>query len=118
MKDDNLSKRVIEYILSRKNDELAFLSNTAIAREFGINRISLCTRFRKDQDVRLQKYIQREKIYRAFFMIEKNNWISDSKLSKKLGFRSPGTFNREFKSIFLICPKRYLDLKRKCKRIS
>lgn len=69
--------------------------------------------FEKDTALNIDKFISREKIYRALFAIERDHNISSQELSVKLGFRQYKKFSSEFRNTILIKPDQYIDLKRK-----
>jgi AraC-like DNA-binding protein len=111
-KNSSFVDRVVEFILSRKDEELATLTETAVADTLGLARSTLLQGFEREQNMTLARFISREKIYRAFFMIENNQAISTLEIAKKLGFTRLKDFIHEFQSIFLIEPDRYLRLMR------
>lgn len=109
---DNLCQRVVEFILSLNTRELVELNEPAIALIFDVDPLSLSRQFEKEKKITLTKYIVRERVYRAFFSIEKNPLVSGTELSAEFGFFTTDIFNREFKNIFLIHPERYIFLKK------
>ena len=113
MNDDNLCDRVVEYILIRQDKDLSTLNDVKIARRFGVKRSYLSQKFEAEHKLTLKEFILRERLYRAFFMIERGHIMSSLELSKKLGFPQPRRFVREFKNLFLVDPHTCIDLERK-----
>lgn len=115
MKNNHLSRKVAEFILTRHNEALAGLGEDEIARTFGINKSRFSREFRKEYNMSVDQFILRERLYRAFFFIEKNRGgseLSGTKVSEKLGFRQYQNFASEFKNYFLIEPDRFIHLNR------
>ena len=111
MRRNHICEKVVEFILTRRDRDLAVLSRNNIARFFGVESVSLAREFMSDQKMTLDQFILRERLYRAFFLIEKNHKLSGNRLARELGFNSAGTFRREFKNLFLISPDKYIRLK-------
>jgi AraC-like DNA-binding protein len=99
-------------ILTLGHRELADLDEKKIADIMGVNPAVLSREFKTDQDMTLNEFIQRERVYRAFFMIEKNHETSIKALCVKLGFTAIPNFCREFKRVLFIDPYRYIKLKK------
>lgn len=111
-----LCERVVEFILSRNTGDLVRLDNEQIARIFKVDPSFLCRQFETEQRISLNKFIARERMYRAFFMIEKDQILSGRELAQELGFPHPRIFYEEFKSLFLISPDKYISLKRRSQK--
>jgi AraC-like DNA-binding protein len=112
---ESLCRQVVEFILSRDRRELAALDEKKIAGIFGVRRSHLSREFEATQKMALDKFILKERLHRAFFMIEEDQEVSGRELSEKLGFAKFRNFSREFKNLFLIDPDRYIHLRRKSK---
>ncbi|MCX6584842.1 MAG: helix-turn-helix domain-containing protein [Candidatus Aminicenantes bacterium] len=108
-----LSQQVVEYILTRDMEELATLSGEKIARALHRNRAYLYRKFKSDQNIGIHQFILREKIHRTVFLLGKNNDISITELSRRLGFLSVERFVREFIKYLAIDPRKYRELKSK-----
>lgn len=118
MRRNHICEKVVEFILTRRDRDLAVLSKNNIARFFGVEDASLAREFMAGQNMTLDQFILRERLYRAFFLIEKKHRLSGSRLARELGFNSPGIFRREFKNLFLISPDKYIRLKIKIRNRS
>jgi AraC-like DNA-binding protein len=109
---------VVDFILTRDNRDLAALSEAGIVGLFHIDGSWLARTFRLRHHMTLDQFILRERLYRAFFMIERNHHLSGSQLARQLGFNTAGTFCREFKNLFLVSPDRYIHLRREIENTS
>jgi AraC-like DNA-binding protein len=110
-KNGKLSQQVVEYILTRDMEELSTLSGEKIARALHRNRTYLYRRFKLDQNIGVHQFILREKMHRTVFVLEKDNDISITELSRRLGFLSVERFAREFIKYLAIDPRKYRELK-------
>jgi len=115
--DTFLSERVVELILTRNVESLARLTEEKIAETLEINPAYLLKIFETDQRICLSRFISREKIRRAFFILEKDHAMSIEGLSRKLGFCQANDFAREFEKFLAIEPTKFKDLKNKGKNI-
>ncbi|MGD2089902.1 MAG: helix-turn-helix domain-containing protein [Candidatus Aminicenantes bacterium] len=111
MKTNQHSERAVKFILTRNLEELAYLTETQVANKVGVNKTYLCRIFRAVQDISIDRFILREKLHRAVFMLEKMPEISIETLSVKLGFPGTEYFIREFENYFAVKPGRYKELK-------
>jgi AraC-like DNA-binding protein len=107
---DHISRRVVEFILTRKLEELSVLTGEKIAAALGLDLLTMTCAFESDQHISLDRFIIREKMYRAFFLIEKNHGITIEELAKKMGFLHTCEFAKEFETNFLIDPGKYKEL--------
>ncbi len=107
-----IGERVIPYILSRSNRDLAGLDGKIIAGHWGIKETHLNEEFKRQHKITLDYFILREKLYRAFQFIERDHEVSAVDLSKMLGFINTDYFVQEFRDLFLIEPDRYICLKK------
>ena len=105
------SDRAVEYILTRDIESLSRLTEEKIAEVLEISPAYLLKKFKIDQQIPLSRFIMREKIHRAVFILEKNHTVPIAELSEKLGFYHIDDFVREFESYLAIEPGRYRDLK-------
>ena len=69
MKDTNVSKQVVEYILTRKVEDLRNLTGEEIAQNMEIGKSALYRSFAADHKIALPDFILREKIYRAYCIL-------------------------------------------------
>ena len=112
MHNDHISHRVVEFILTRQLDELSTLTREEISGALNLDPVKMTRAFESDQHISLDRFIVREKMYRAFSLIEKNHGITIEELAKKMGFLQTLEFAKEFKTIFLIDPGKYKELVR------
>lgn len=112
MGENRLSNQLVKFVLTRKDEELARLDEKKVAEIFCVELSKLKQAFKNDMNLSINKFIKREKVYRAVFAIEQNRVISTQSLSKKLGFPRLSHFSREFKKMMLIDPDRYIHLKK------
>jgi AraC-like DNA-binding protein len=115
LKKRTIAERAVEEILSTSNEGIKNLDSKEIAAVLKVNKILLSRLFRKDQKMSITGFIQREKIHRAFFIIEKDFSISIPELSERLGFGSPGQFEKAFFDYFCVLPGKYQALKKELK---
>lgn len=110
MINHHISHDVVEFILTRELDELSALTSEEISAALNLDPVEMARVFEADQQISLDRFILREKMYRAFFLIEKNHGITMEELAKKIGFLQTSEFAREFETFFLIDPGRYKEL--------
>lgn len=110
-KDNTLSDRVVEFVLTREVSEMAGLTVKNIARAFDVNPSYLSRRFVLDKKVPLGEHIMQMKIYRsALLLIMKDSKeLSVNELAKNLGFCTPSYFIHAFRKMFGIGPGKYRD---------
>lgn len=108
--NDHISHRVVEFILSRKLDELSTLTRKEISEALSLDPVKMTRAFESDQHISLDRFIVREKMYRAFFLIEENHGITIKELAKKMGFLQTRDFAKEFETLFLIAPGKFKEL--------
>lgn len=113
MQGKELSCKMIEYILSCSDDELAHLDTHALSKRSGIDVQGLNRMFLLHTGLEAGEYILREKIYRAILMIEQTDNISGEDISRKLGFGEFRFFARQFERLMLVNPDHYIFLKKK-----
>lgn len=113
MRKKKNSERVVEFILTRKIEDLKDLTVGKVAKSIGVNRFYLSLKFIIDQKITLPKFILREKMHEAYFILEENKKRSVDELSEELGFSKVEDFNIEFEKYFAIAPKKYRDLREK-----
>ena len=107
----NISDRAVEFILTRRIEELKNLTVEKIAQRIGVNRFYLSLSFLIGRKISLPNFILREKMHEAFFILEKDQRIPLDELSRKLGFMRFEDFNMEFEKYFAISPGRFRDIR-------
>lgn len=106
MAESRISRQVVKFILTCKNEELQYLTETEVAKRIGINRQYLSRRFKNDRDISISDFILREKIYRAYFILRENSRVDIDELSRTLGFLKVDDFDMEFEKYFAINPEK------------
>jgi AraC-like DNA-binding protein len=112
MKKENLSDRAAEYIVSRKDEELATLKVKTIANSLGVNSSYLSRKFRSDKDMTLNDFITGIKMQRCARLLTKRKKASIVNLAERTGFARSDYFVILFKNHFGIHPRKYGELKR------
>jgi AraC-like DNA-binding protein len=110
-RNNRLIDRAVEFILTRGTKELGTLTEEKIAETLDVKSSHLVRTFKIQQCIPLDRFITREKIHRAVFILEKDHSISIEALSKKLGFPRLKDFIMEFEHYLLIDPHRYKELR-------
>lgn len=108
--NDHISQRAVAFILTRELEELSVLTGQKIAAALGLDLLTMTRAFESDQHISLDRFIVREKMYRAFSLIEKNHGVTIEELAKKMGFLQTREFAKEFEANFLIDPGKYKEL--------
>lgn len=106
----HLCDRVVEYILTRDNEELGGLTEERIAEVLDMSPSELTRKFARHQRIALNRFLIRERIHRAVFIMEKDRSIPVSTLSEKLGFSRSDEFIMEFKNYLAVHPNKYREL--------
>jgi AraC-like DNA-binding protein len=106
-----VSDRVVEFILTRKLNELGQLTETTLADAMGVSLPYLVRKFKKAQKIDLNDFIIREKIHTAMFLLETQQGFSVEELAEKLGFSKLHQFVDAFKNYIAADPLTYQDLK-------
>jgi two-component system response regulator YesN len=110
-KNNLLADRAVEFILTRDIEALRALTEEEIAENLKVTPSYLLKTFMTQQSMALKRFITREKIHRAIFILEKNKAISVEELSNKLGFPRTDDFAMEFQEYLAIDPYRYKELR-------
>ena len=118
MSNNGLSERAVEFILTRNIEELAHLTEAGVSQVLGANQAVLLRIFKVNQDISLERFILREKLHRAAFVLASEPEISVKKLSEILGFRKIEHFSKEFEDYLAITPARYKKLRLKNRNLN
>lgn len=105
-----LIDKAVEFILTRNINELATLTEKKIAENLKVKPSYLQESFKTEQNIALERFITREKIHRAVFILEKNQLLSVEEISGKLGFPRSDDFITEFREYLAIDPHKYKEL--------
>jgi two-component system response regulator YesN len=112
MKKGNISDRAAEYVVSRKDEELATLKVKAIAITLGVNPSYLSRKFKNDKDMTLNDFITGVKMQRSARLLSKRKKTSVVNLAEKTGFARSDYFVILFKNHFGIHPRKFGELKK------
>jgi AraC-like DNA-binding protein len=107
----NIAQQAVDFILTRKLEELADLTGAKIAGALGVKTDYLTQKFKDRQHITLHGFILREKLHRAAFVLGKKQDLTIVDLASKLGFSKPGHFDMAFNRYFAIEPDQYRNLK-------
>ncbi len=110
-KNNLLADKAVEFILTRDIEKLRTLTEEEIAENLKVKPSYLLKTFMTQQSIALKRFIAREKIHRAIFIIEKNQSVSVEEISNKLGFSRLDEFATEFQAYLAIDPYRYKELR-------
>ncbi len=112
MKKKQLCDQVVEYLLTREEEELATLTVESIARVFNVSHSFLNRKFKNEREFPLREYLFREKMARSAFLLleDKESTIKD--ISKKLGYLDIDYFSFLFRNFFGISPGKYRECKK------
>lgn len=111
MKKKKLSDRVAEFIVTRKEEELAALKVDTIAVDLGVNPSYLSRKFKSDKDMTLNEFITGEKMHRSALLLIRNRNVSIVGLAKLTGFARADYFVILFKDYFGIHPKKFGEMR-------
>lgn len=116
MKKNNLSDRVVEFVLNCSIDEFQNLTVTKIAAAFHVNRCYLSRRFKHDKDFTLCEFLIREKLSRSVGLLREKHDMTITELTTKMGFSNPNYFIQIFKSYYGAPPGKYREYINKARR--
>ncbi len=110
-KDNTLSDRVVEYVLTREVNEMANLTVKNIASALEVNPSYLSRRFLIEKKVPLGEHIMQMKIYRSALLLILNDSkeLTVRQLAKNLGFCTTSYFIQTFRKLFGIGPGKYRE---------
>ena len=107
---ENPVEKAVEYIISRKNEELKNLTAADVAAAKQTDLKEFAQLFEKEQKIPIPAFIQREKLHRAYFILNKGIDVSIPDLAAQLGFPSTAEFEKEFEGYFLATPEKFKEL--------
>jgi two-component system response regulator YesN len=113
MKCSNLSDRLVEYVLTRKLDELAMLTVESSASHLNINRSHLSRTFKNEKGFTIEEFIFKIKIIRAAALLRENEELAIKEVARKMGFCRCDYFIKIFKRYFGTTPAKYRELMKK-----
>ena len=112
-KKDRLAEQAAAYILSLNDETIRTLTAADVAAKVNMNLIFLSFIFKIAQKISIANFILREKLHRAFFILDKNRDISILELAKILGFAEAEIFEAEFEKYYAIKPILFQELREK-----
>lgn len=110
MSRETISDLAAEFILKQSMENIRQLTLLKVARNLGVSSAYLSRRFKKDQDITFSKFLLREKLHRAFFILTEIREKPVAELAKELGFATTKKFNIEFEKYHFISPARYKEI--------
>lgn len=96
-------RKAVEYI---NNNLFKKLDLTTIAKYAYVSKCTLTNKFKKELNITIQGYIQRQKMFKAEQMLKNSN-MSVAEISERLGFSEQFYFSRCFKQNFGLSPREY-----------
>lgn len=108
----NLADRVIEFVLSRSDTELAALTVANIAIQLGCNRSHMSRAFKNEKSFTVEEFVFKIKIIRAAAMIKEDPSLTIKHVAGHMGFCRTDYFIRIFKKYFGTTPSKYRELLR------
>lgn len=110
-RNNDLSDRVVEFVLSCEIDDMANLTVKNIAKHFDLTASYLSRRFAQNKKMSLGEHIVQMKIYRASLLLltSSSDELTIDRLAKKMGFCTTGYFIEVFKKMFGIAPGKYRE---------
>jgi AraC-like DNA-binding protein len=106
-KRENITDQAVAFILSGKDEEIRNLTAGDVAAAIQSGLKQLAPVFEKEQKISLPGFIEREKIYRAYFLLNKGMDIAIPELSERLGFASTSDFEKKFEEYVFVKPGEY-----------
>jgi AraC-like DNA-binding protein len=111
MKTKNVSDRVIRYVMTVNDKEFAALTVGTLACSFQIDRYKLLRQFKRQTDMTLEDFLNKEKMARAAFLLKTYREITVKEVSERIGFCTCDYFIRKFRAFYGLAPGRYRILK-------
>ncbi|MCK5055749.1 MAG: hypothetical protein KAT34_03790 [Candidatus Aminicenantes bacterium] len=106
-RETDVAEQAAAFILTRSDLKLSNLGITDAAAAVGTECAFLSQDFLLDRRITFERFVEREKLYRAAFAFEIERHITVGALSKRLGFATIRHFAKAFEDYFLIAPQRY-----------
>lgn len=115
MKKNNLSDRVVEYLLTLDIKGFENINVNNIAHKFKVNRCYLSQKFKDDKNFALNDYIITIKILRAATLLASSDEVTTEELAKAMGYSNTQYFCCLFKNRMGTTPGKYKNLIKKAK---
>lgn len=112
MKNNSVSDRVVEYVLTRSLEELATLTVEQISTHLKVNRSHLSRSFKNEKSFTIEEFIFKIKIIRSADLLKEEEKFTIKDIARKMGFCRCDYFIRIFKLYFGTTPAKYRELMR------
>jgi AraC-like DNA-binding protein len=109
--DNNVYDRVVEHVMSVNDEQFAGLSVAGLAYSLKIDRFKLSRQFKSQSAMTLEKFLFKEKMARAAFLLKTFEHITVKEVSRRIGFCTCDYFIRKFKQYYGVAPGRYKEFK-------
>jgi len=109
---DLLCDRAMEYVLTRKVEDLGDLTVAKIAKALKVSRSYLARTFKSERDFSIKEYLFREKMLRSALLLMNKPQLTIRQISEMIGFLDANYFAHIFKKYFGISPGKYRDSKK------
>ncbi len=107
MQKVNVTDRVVQYILTRNDEELGQLTMAKVAVGLKISRSHMYDLFKNELKMTPAQFLTHVKILRAAIILEQEHDVSIKNISLRLGFSTSDYFRRVFKENLGTTPGRY-----------
>ncbi len=110
MSNRSIAEEIFRYILCLPEPQIAELSITKLARQFGVSRCHISRRFHKERGMTLVAFIQRRKLLLAERFLLREPSLSVKGLASRLGYSDYQYFISRFRAHWGESPGRYRKL--------
>ncbi len=117
MGKNNLSERVVEYILTMDLEGFGNISVKTLAKKFRVNRCYLSKKFKDDKNLTLTDYIIMIKILRATALLSARHDLTTEDVARTFGYSNTPYFNRIFKRKIGTTPGKFKNYMKKMKSL-
>lgn len=109
----NIAELATVFILTRSDEEISNLKLKDAAEAIGLDIALLAREFKLDQKITFERFVEREKMYRAIYALEKERNITIHNLAKRLGYSTVHDFTEVFERYNLIEPQKFKEIVKK-----
>lgn len=102
-----IPERVVYHVLTVTDRQFADLSVGTLAYSFDIDRYKLSRQFKRHNNMTLEKFLFKEKMSRAAFLLKAVENITVREVAERIGFCTSGYFIQKFKEYYGIRPGKY-----------
>lgn len=111
IQDHDITDQIVQYVMTISDEGLGGLTVSKLAYHFGIDRSKLSREFKKQKKMTLDKFLNKEKMFRAAFLLIADEDTSIKEVSQRIGFCTSEYFVRVFRDYFGVFPERFKELK-------